>query len=281
MTLADPLSALDGLIGLEEVRRRLTDLRNLLELEQESQRRGYPRQPASLHAVLMGSPGTGKTEVAKAIADMYRQVGVLTGPLIHCSAAADLLAAYVGQTAIKTRQKIEEAMGGVLLIDEAYLLAGERTFGGEVIAELSRCIIEDRGKLAVLLAGYPEPMQEFFRRSPSLARRIAHWINMPEYTDDQLVEILLVMAQRSGEAVADDARPIIREKLATHRRNCAARRLAFRFARDAENLLEKARMAQAQRLVGRPIRAITDEELSTLTAADFYAAELGLPQASE
>lgn len=275
MTLADPLSALDGLIGLEEVRRRLTDLRNLLELEQESQRRGCPRQPVSLHAVLIGSPGTGKTEVAKAIADMYRQVGVLTGPLIHCS-AADLLAAYVGQTAIKTRQKIEEAMGGVLLVDEAYVLAGERTFGGDAIAELSRCIIEDRGKLAVLLAGYPELMRDFFRRAPFLARRIAHWINMPEYTDDQLVEILLVLAQRSGKAVADDARPIIREKLATHRKNCAARRLAFCFARDAENLLVNARNAQALRLRGRPMHSITDEELSTLTAADFYAAELGL-----
>lgn len=280
MTLADPLSALDGLIGLEEVRDELVRLRNLLELQQELQRRGPRTDPVNLHAVVTGSPGTGKTEVAKAIANMYRQVGILTGPLIHCS-AFDLVAVYVGQTAIKTRQKIEEAMGGVLLVDDPRVLAGERTFGREAIDELGRCVIEDRGKLALLFSGNTGPMREFFRFVPFLERRIARWIIMPEYTDDQLVEMLLVMAQRSGKAVADDVRPIIREKLATHRRNCAAQRLSFGFANDAGNLLAKARIAQSVRLSGRPMRSINDQELSTLTAADFYAAELGLPRAND
>lgn len=279
----DPLSALDRFVGLEDVRKELDDLQNYLRLEQESARRNIKGEPIALHVALLGHPGTGKTEVAKAIAQIYRQLGVLTGPFVQCSATSDLVAGYIGQTAIKTREKIEQARGGVLFIDEAYSLArgGERSFGREAVDELLKFMTDDKDKLAVIVAGYPGPMARFFEMNEGLPRRFSRRIQMPQYSDDQLVEILAMQARRSGKTVADDARTIIREKLATHRRNCFAARSAFGFAGDAGNLLEKARVAQGRRLSGRPMRSISTEELSILTADDFLAAQLAPPPASE
>lgn len=274
----DPLSALDKFVGLEKVREDLMRLQNLLRLEKEHGIRKLDVQPVGLHVALFGHPGTGKTEVAKAIAHIYRQLGVLTGPFIHCSATADLVAGHVGQTAIKTREKIDAAMGGVLFIDEAYGLADDKTFGKDAVNELLKFMTEDKGKLAVFVAGYPEPMKDFLRMNAGLASRFTHQINMPVYTDDQLVEILVVQARRTGKSVADAARPIILKKLAAHRGNCVAARLPFGFARDADNLMVKAKMAQADRLGRRAVRSISNDELSALTADDFSAAELNLPQ---
>jgi stage V sporulation protein K len=168
-----------------------------------------------------------------------------------------------------------------LFIDEAYVLADEKTFGKEAVAELLKFMTDDRDKLAVIAAGYPEPMKDFLRINPGLASRFVLPIDMPQYTDDQLVEILAVQARAAGKTVADDARPIIREKLAAHRRNCAAARLSFGFARDAENLMVKAKMAQSFRLGRSKVRSVSNEELTALTADDFRNAKLGVPQGSD
>jgi SpoVK/Ycf46/Vps4 family AAA+-type ATPase len=189
------------------------------------------------------------------------------------------VAGYIGQTATKTRAKIEQARGGVLFIDEAYSLArgGEQNFGREAVDTMLSFMSDHKDELAVIVAGYPGPMARFFEMNEGLPRRFSRRIHMPQYSDDQLVEILMMQARRSGKTVADDARAIIREKLAAHRRNCAAARSAFGFAGEAGNLLEKARVAQGRRLSNRPMRSISDEELSILTAGDFLAAQLAPP----
>jgi hypothetical protein len=275
----DPLAALEPFIAMDQVRDKLRELQDLLRFEQERLRRGQQTEPLSLHVVLYGQPGTGKTEVAKAIAHIYRQLGLLSGSFVACAGRADLIGRYVGETAIKTRAKCEEARGGVLFIDEAYLLAqgGEGDFGKEAIGELLDYMTSYKDQLAVIAAGYPEPMRQFLRANEGLRRRFGQHINMPDYTDDQLVDILVLQARRSGKTVADAARPVIRAKIAGHRQACAAARLSFGFAGDAVTLLEKARLAQARRLRARVLATMSNDELGLLTIEDFHAAQLDLP----
>ncbi len=275
-----PLSILDNLIGMESVRGKLEDLRNLLSLEQEQRRRGQRPQPMALNVALYGQAGTGKTEVARAIAQIYRDAGILPGPFICCSPLADLVGEYIGQTAVKTRSKCMEALGGVLYVDEAYLLArgGQHDFGAEAISELLDFMVSNRDRIAVIVAGYPELMRDFFRTNAGLLQRFTHHITMPEYTDEQLVEILILCARARRKSVAYEARLVIREKIATYRQHCAAAQLSFSFAADAINFLEKANLAQTRRLLGRSLAAISDDEISHLTVQDFETAEFNLPR---
>jgi stage V sporulation protein K len=276
MTDAIDVRILDSFTGLEKIRDELENMRASLLIEQERRRRGGSITPRSLHVVLYGAPGTGKTEVAKAIAQIYRQVGVLTGPFVSCSARADLVASYVGQTAIKTREKCMGALGGVLFIDDAYTLrqGGEHDFGREAIAELLDCMTRYKDRLAVIAAGYPEPMRQFLRSNDGLSRRFGYHASMPEYTDDQLVEILVLNARRMGNTIEDAAMALIREKIAAHRQSCAAAHLSFGFAHDAITLLERAKMAQARRFRGEVLSNIDDGKLCLLTSEDFEAAQL-------
>lgn len=275
----DPLAALDKFVGMDAVRNKLNELRDLLRSQEEQERRGRKQEPISLHVALYGQPGTGKTEVARAIAHIYRQLGLLSGPFVHCPDRSDLVAEYVGHTAPKTRAKCEEAKGGVLFIDEAYMLAegGENDFGREAIGVLLDFMTSKEKRLAVIAAGYPEPMRKFLRANEGLRRRFGHHVNMPEYSDDQLVDILILQARRRGNSVEEAARAVIRDKIAAHRQSCAAANLSFGFAGDAVTLLEKAQLAQARRFRGRSLSTMSDDEIGCLTVEDFEAAQLDLP----
>ena len=273
---ASGLSALEELgrmTGLETVKAEIGTLTSRLQVEGARRERGLPVAPISLHMVFAGAPGTGKTVVARLYGAILRDLGVLEkGHLIETDRAG-LVAGYVGQTALKTRDKIADALDGILFIDEAYALAEQQgsvghDFGREAIDTLLKEMEDKRDRLVVIVAGYPDLMRKFLASNPGLPSRFTKTISFESYKVEDLITITHSMARRDGLRASSDADPVLKTYFQRVRTNPD-----FANARTARTVLERAREAQASRVA--PLIGSPDIDLDALTLSDFPAAGIG------
>ena len=271
--VAEVLDELDReLVGLAPVKLRIREIASLLVVERARAELGVAAAKPSLHMCFTGNPGTGKTTVALRMATILHRLGhVRKGHLVAVT-RDDLVGQYIGHTAPKTREVLKRAMGGVLFIDEAYYLyrpENERDYGQEAIEILLQVMENHRDDLVVILAGYKDRMDTFFRSNPGMASRIAHHIDFPDYGVDELYAISGLMLAKMGYRLAPDAEVALREYI--------ARRITqphFANARSVRNALDRARLRQASRIVGGTGRAVSRDDLSTITAADLRASRV-------
>jgi hypothetical protein len=264
--LLDELDQLIGLNGVKDEVKRVTDLLVVQRLREE---RGLPSHGQSRHLVFTGNPGTGKTTVARLLSEIYRTLGVIEiGHLVETD-RSHLVAGFVGQTAERTTKAVEEALDGILLIDEAYALArgGEKDFGREAIDTLVKLMEDYRERLVVIVAGYPHEMGTLIDANPGLQSRFPRTIHFPDYTDEELVAILGLIGDSRHYQLAPEAFEAARSWFgAVHRDR------GFGNGRLARNLLEAAIARHASRLV--KITDPTNEQLLTLLAEDVAGVTL-------
>lgn len=264
--LHDAMQQLNALIGMENVKNEIHELVKLVRFYRESGRDVLNR--FSMHMVFTGNPGTGKTTVARIIAQVYKALGILErGHLVECDRQS-LVAAYVGQTAIKTKQKIDEAIGGVLFIDEAYALTSksEQDFGKEAVEVLLKQMEDRRGEFVVIVAGYPDNMHEFLHANPGLLSRFDMTIHFDDYKVDELYDIALSMFEQEGLHLDLAAQQQLRSYLEHLYRT---RNKYFGNARSVRKLVQQAVRHQHLRMASLPKESRTPEVLETVTIEDL------------
>ena len=269
--IEDLKKELNEYIGLDTVKKEVESLINLVTVQKMRKENGLPVNDLSLHMVFSGNPGTGKTMVARLMSRIYKSLGILSkGHLVEVDRSG-LVAGYVGQTAIKTGEAIQKAMGGVLFIDEAYALTnrGGSDYGQEAVDTLLKAMEDHRDDLIVIVAGYTELMEEFVHSNPGLESRFNRFLNFPDYTVQEMMDIFDMRCRKSGYELAEDARGLLRSLLALLSLDVKG----FGNARGVRNLFERTVAAQANRLAALP--DVTREMLMTLTADDLRAAEGG------
>ncbi len=265
------LRELNELIGLRSVKKEIGKLVDLLRVQQLRKEQGLKNLPTSRHMVFYGNPGTGKSTVARMLAEIYGSLGLLpTGQLVEVDRSG-LVGGYVGQTAMKTREVIDEAMGGLLFIDEAYTLTagkGQNDFGQEAVDTLLKAMEDSRDSLVVVVAGYTDLMQEFLNSNPGLKSRFNYFIEFPDYDPEELTEILKLQCRKNQYVLSEGALARARE-LFTAR--CADKPENFANAREVRNMLEKAMLNHAGRVTRLPKEQRTRTVLETLEAEDLEA----------
>jgi len=265
--LEGTLRELDSeLIGLKPVKLRIRQIAALLLVERLREQAGFASGPPSLHMCFTGNPGTGKTTVALRMATILHQLGYVRRGHLIVATRDDLVGQYVGHTAPKTKEVLQKAIGGVLFIDEAYYLhrpENERDYGQEAIEILLQFMENRREDLVVVLAGYKSRMERFFRCNPGLHSRIAHHIEFPDYSLDELMDIAELMVRQRMYAFDERSWQAFREYL-----QLRVAQPHFANARSVRNAIDRIRLRQASRIVQQGGR-IAKEELARIDEADI------------
>lgn len=267
-------SDLAQIVGLERVKESIRDIYYTIQTNRERKERGLLATGQSLHMVFLGNPGTGKTTVARMVGQMFRRMGLLSKGHFVEAEAKDLIGEYVGHTAPKTAQKIQEALGGVLFIDEAYSLIDVRnpnqrnTFGPEAIAVLIKAMEDHRDNLCVIFAGYKEEMEAFLNINPGMKSRIPFVLEFEDYSPDELLEIFKLESHRRQYLIAPDGEAYLWDLFDRN----AGRMRELGNGRFARNVLEAAIIHQARR-VGASASSMSTRDLATLTVEDLMAWE--------
>jgi probable Rubsico expression protein CbbX len=260
------------LVGLAPVKSRIRDIAALLLVDKLRGNLGLTAGAPSLHMSFTGNPGTGKTTVALRMAQILHRLGYVRKGQLTAVTRDDLVGQYIGHTAPKTREVLKRAMGGVLFIDEAYYLyrpENERDYGQEAIEILLQVMENQREDLVVILAGYQDRMNTFFRSNPGLSSRVAHHIEFPDYTSDELLAIARLMLEGMQYRLSPEADATFREYIELRKE-----RPHFANARSVRNALDRARLRQASRLLSRRGRSVSRDDLITLEAADIRASRI-------
>ena len=260
------MEQLNSLVGLETVKKEIRNLMNLVKVRKLRQENDLPVAPMSFHMVFLGNPGTGKTTVARLISGLYAAIGVLTkGQLVEVDRSG-LVAGYVGQTALKTQEVIQSALGGVLFIDEAYSLAsgGENDFGREAIETLLKAMEDHRDDLVVIVAGYTGPMERFITSNPGLESRFNRYFFFPDYDGDQLTEIFRIQCKKNSYTLTPEADVAAHEMFTEL---FEERDENFGNGRDVRNCFEDMVVRQANRVAA--MEKPTKEDLITVLPEDL------------
>jgi len=276
------LATLDAeLVGLLPVKTRIREIAALLLVEKLRAQVGLSAGPPSLHMSFTGNPGTGKTTIALRMAEILHRLGYVRKGHLVAVTRDDLVGQFIGHTAPKTREVLKRAMGGVLFIDEAYYLyrpENERDYGQEAIEILLQFMENQRDDLVVILAGYKDRMDRFFQSNPGMSSRIAHHVDFPDYTPEELFAIAGLMLERMQYRLSEGGVPALVEYIALRREQPN-----FANARSMRNALDRARLRQANRLFARRGAPLTRDELMTIEAEDirvsrvFGTSEGGIP----
>lgn len=266
--IGDVLDELDReLVGLKPVKARVRDIAALLLIERARKQVGLAAGSPSLHMSFTGNPGTGKTTVAMRMAQILHRLGYLRRGHVVAVTRDDLVGQYIGHTAPKTKEVLKKAMGGVLFIDEAYYLyrpENERDYGQEAIEILLQVMENHRDDLVVILAGYRERMETFFRSNPGLSSRIAHHLDFPDYSPAELESIAARMLESMQYRLSSSGAAALRDYIPLRMRQAH-----FANARSIRNALDRARLRQANRLFARAGSKLTRDELMTIEDADI------------
>lgn len=267
-TLEELLDKLHSLIGLNGVKEEVDQMIRLIQLQKKAEEFGEKNISLSLHLVFYGNPGTGKTTVSRLIAKIYKSLGVLSkGQLVETDRGG-LVGGYVGQTAIKTQEMIDKAMGGILFIDEAYALThgkGENDFGQEAVDTILKAMEDHRDDFIVIVAGYPELMKEFIASNPGLKSRFNQYINFEDYTPNELKEIFLLYCKNQNLILGENCD----EYLIHHFQELYDNRSEdYANGRDVRNYFEKVIKMRANRLSPN-LNAITLDDFRTIALSDL------------
>lgn len=269
----DVLRELDeNMIGLRPVKERIRETAALLLVDQARRDMGLATETPTLHMSFTGNPGTGKTTVALKMADLLFRLGYVRKGHLVTATRDDLVGQYIGHTAPKTKEVVKKAMGGVLFIDEAYYLyrpENERDYGQEAIEILLQVMENNRDDLVVILAGYGDRMDKFFQSNPGFRSRIAHHIDFPDYSDDELLQISQIMLEQQNYFFEPHARDAMNEYIALRREQPH-----FANARSIRNALDRARLRQANRLFSTAEGPLDGMGLSAIAESDIRASRV-------
>lgn len=260
------MEQLDSLVGLKDVKKDIKNLINLMKVRKLRQENDLPVPPMSLHMVFMGNPGTGKTTVARLISGLYASIGVLNkGQLVEVDRSG-LVAGYVGQTALKTQEAIQKALGGVLFIDEAYSLSsgGENDFGREAIETILKAMEDHRDDLIVIVAGYTGPMQDFLNSNPGLESRFNKYFYFPDYNGEELLSIFKSQCKKNSYTMTEEAEKAAGEMFEELYEN---RGDNFGNGRDVRNCFEDMIVRQSNRVAA--MEAPTRDDLIAVLPEDL------------
>lgn len=266
VSASDALDELNELIGLAETKKEIASLSNYIQMRQKRDEMGLKSPNVSYHCVFTGNPGTGKTTVARILASIYKDLGILSSGHLVETDRSGLVAEYVGQTAVKTNKIIDEALDGVLFIDEAYSLVqgGKEDYGKEAIATLLKRMEDDRDRLVVILAGYTNEIEEFINSNPGLRSRFNRYIHFADYTAVELYDIFCLMMKKNEYIMSDETSELLKKHLTEVVNN---KPKDFGNARFVRNLFERAVQNQANRLAKEG--NLTREMLKEIKSVDW------------
>lgn len=268
-SLEQLLTQLYELIGLENVKQQVRDLMDYNKIQYLREKNGLKRSNKTLHMAFLGNPGTAKTTVARIIGKMYKQIGLLSkGHFIEVS-RTDLIAEYQGQTAIKVKRLIQRAKGGVLFIDEAYSITENEnsdSYGKECLTELTKALEDYRNDLVVIVAGYPNLMDQFFQSNPGLMSRFNTFIQFNDYTLDELLQIFQYTCEKNDYIADKKALEKVKEVLSSHLKE---KNEQFANGRYVRNLFDDITLNQSKRILRKAVEQITKETLMLITEEDI------------